>query len=76
MSDDADRHHDPGEDDELARLAERVTELEIALTYQQQLSRDLDEVIQSLHATLESLRRRLDALEHDDDDEPSASEVP
>ena len=76
MSDDEDRRRDHGEDDEVARLAERVTELEIALTYQQQLSRDLDEVIQSLHATLEGLRRRLEALEHDDDDEPSASEAP
>ena len=71
MSDDADARRDTGENSELARLTERVTELEIALTYQQQLSRDLDEVIQELHATIGALRRRVEVLEHDDEDEPS-----
>ena len=56
-------HGQAEDEDERLVLRERITELEVSLTYQQQLSKDLDDVIQALHVTIERLERRIDRLE-------------
>lgn len=46
-------------------LAERVTELEIALTYQRQTTQTLDELVREAFDTIGRLKARIDALQSD-----------
>jgi uncharacterized coiled-coil protein SlyX len=59
---------DTGEDRtqrHLEALAERVTELEIALTYQRQTTQTLDELVREAFDTIGQLKARIDALQSD-----------
>ncbi len=49
----------------VAALTERVTELEIALTYQRQTTGALDELVRELFSMIERLKAQIESLEAD-----------
>ena len=63
--------HDEGDTGEnstrrhVEALSKRVTELEIALTYQRQTTQTLDELIREAFDTIGRLKARIDALQSD-----------
>jgi uncharacterized coiled-coil protein SlyX len=64
MHDEADTHEN-NTGRQVEALAERVTELEIALTYQRQTTQTLDELIREAFDTIGRLKARIDALQSD-----------
>jgi len=49
----------------VAELTERVTELEISLTYQRQTTNTLDEIVRDLFDRIELLKAQINSLEQD-----------
>lgn len=49
----------------VAELTERVTELEISLTYQRQTTNTLDEIVRDLFDRVELLKAQINSLEQD-----------